>query len=715
MKSILDSFNKKIGTFLGISHLSKIEFMRKRVAFNWTLGSLISIIILTTLAYAISADIIGHFGITLLLLYAIDIPLFKSINYDLYQALFLAAIIITAFIYMLIFGGYAHSAGLVFVGLSCVISSTLNKSVKAAFLLFLLYVATIIGLAILDPFLKPHPDITPSTNFAFFIINTIWMSAAMMFFINSYLGDRNKYQLAETNRLQELDDAKTQLFTNITHEFRTPITLIDGMASQIKDSDPETKSAVCMIRKQSKRLLCLVNQILDLAKIDANTLKVHLVNTNVVEYLRYQVESFRSAAESKGVEFKLVMPFKDLTMDFDQEKLGAIVANLLNNALKFTEKGGAINIRVDKAAEDYLLFEVGDTGIGIAPEDQQKIFERFFQVESDQYLEGNGIGLTIVKEYVYLFGGRIDLKSERGKGTIFRIMLPITNDAPSTDIEFEFGHQVDDSQISAPGDGLVVDEKPLLLVIDDNREIVEYLKKILRHQYRIIESSDGFEGLEMAQKQIPDVIISDVMMPRMDGFEFLRKVKSDVTTSHIPVLMLTAKADRDSKLEGLQLGADAYLIKPFDQKELFIRLKKLIEMRKSLHERFQQIYPGGYACRESADIEEQFMAQIASVIDRNLDDENFNIKKLCVEIGMSHTQLYRKFSAITDITVNKYIRQYRLHKAKELLLNSDLNISQVALEVGMPNLAYFSRVFTEEFRKNPSKVRLEKIPGWDAK
>jgi signal transduction histidine kinase/DNA-binding response OmpR family regulator len=710
MKTILASFQKKIDAFLGSSYLSKIEFMRKRVAFNWTVGSLISIIILTILAYAMSADIIGHFGITLLLFYVIIIPLYKSRNYDLYQAIFLAAIIITAFIYMLIFGGYTHSAGLAFVGLTCVIASTLNKSVKAAFLLFLLYVATIIGLAILNPFLKPHPDITPSINFTFFIINTIWISAAMMFFINTYLADRNKYQLAETNRLQELDDAKTQLFTNITHEFRTPITLIDGMAGQIKVSDPETKSAVHMIRKQSKRLLSLVNQILDLAKIDTNTLKVHLVNANVMEYLTYQVESFRSASESKGIEFKLEMPFKDLTMDFDQEKLGAIIVNLLNNALKFTEKGGAINIRVDKTPDEFFVVVVEDTGIGIAPEDQQKIFDRFFQVKGDQYLEGNGIGLTIVKEYVYLLGGKIDLQSEEGKGTKFMIMLPIANDAPVIDIE----DQLDNSHLSTHEDRMEVDDHPLLLVIDDNREIVEYLRKILRHQYRVIESNDGHEGLEMAKKHVPDIIISDVMMPKMDGFEFLKKIKSDVATSHIPVLMLTARADQDSKLEGLNLGADAYLTKPFDREELFIRLKKLIDMRKMLHERFQKINSHAYHVKESVDIEDQFMNRISAIIDENLDDENFNIKKLCLETGMSHTQLYRKFSAITDITVNKYIRQYRLHKAKELLLSTNLNISQVALEVGMPNLAYFSRVFTDEFHTNPSKIRLEKAPGWDA-
>jgi len=714
MKTILASSNKKIDTFLGSSHLSKIEFMRKRVAFNWTLGSLISIIILTILAYAMDADIIGYFGITLLLFYVIIIPLYKNRNYDLYQALFLAAIIITAFIYMLLFGGYTHSAGLAFVGLTCVISSTLNKSVKAAFLLFLLYVATIIGLAILDPFLKPHPDITPSINFTFFIINTIWISAAMMFFINTYLADRNEYQLAETNRLQELDDAKTQLFTNITHEFRTPITLIDGMADQIKDSDPETKSAVRMIRKQSKRLLSLVNQILDLAKIDANTLKVHLVNADIMEYLRCQVESFRSAAESKEIEFKVAMPFKELTMDFDQEKLGAIAVNLLNNALKFTEKGGAINIRVDKLPDDFLILEVEDTGIGIAPEDQQKIFDRFFQVKGEQYMEGNGIGLTIVREYVNLLGGKIDLKSEEGQGTIFRVMLPITNDAPSIDIEDQLADQLDSNHVSTLEDSIEVDDHPLLLVIDDNREIVEYLRKLLGHLYRVIASNDGQEGLEIAKKHIPDIIISDVMMPKMDGFKFLNKIKSDIATSHIPVLMLTAKADQDSKLEGLSLGADAYLTKPFDREELLVRLKKLIEMRKMLHERFRKLNSHANDPRASVDIEDQFMNRIAAIIDENLDDENFNIKKLCLETGMSHTQLYRKFSAITDITVNKYIRQYRLHKAKELLLNTDLNISQVALEVGMPNLAYFSRVFTEEFHTNPSKVRLEKTTGWDA-
>lgn len=709
MKSFRLSIKEKLDHFLADPQLTPIEMMQKQVAFNWSIGTFISVLILTIFAYAIQANIIGHYGVVLLLLYAIDIPLFRRPDFSFYLSIFLAAIIITTFVFIVIFGGYTNSAGLVFVGLTCVMSSTLNNSRKAVILLFVLYVSTIIGLAVLNPYLTRHPDITPGINFTFFVINTIWMSAAMMFFIFQYLNERNKYQLAETNRLQELDKVKSQLFTNVSHEFRTPITLIDGMASQISDSDPETKSAVGMIRKQSKRLLSLVNQILDLAKIDANTLQVQLVNANVMEFLRYQVESFRSATESKGIQFRLKMPLEDLTMDFDQEKLGAIIVNLLNNALKFTERGETIDVYVDKTADDFLVLEVEDTGRGIAPEDQEKVFDRFYQVKTDNYVEGSGIGLTIVREYVSLFGGKIDLQSEKGKGTKFQIMLPIKNDVPATDIEFESGHQVDDNHLSTDQVGLEVDDNPLLLVIDDNREIVEYLKKIVYHQYRVIESNNGHQGLEMAKKHIPDIIISDVMMPQMDGFEFLKKIKSDIATSHIPVLMLTAKADKESKLEGLELGAEAYLVKPFDQEELFVRLKKLIDMRKLLHERFQKINPGKFIVNESNDFEDQFMTRISSIIDKNLDDEEFSIKKLCLEIGMSHTQLYRKFSAITDITVNKYIRQYRLHKAKDLLLNTNLNISQIALEVGMPNLAYFSRVFTEEFQINPSKVRLEKI------
>jgi response regulator RpfG family c-di-GMP phosphodiesterase len=266
-----------------------------------------------------------------------------------------------------------------------------------------------------------------------------------------------------------------------------------------------------------------------------------------------------------------------------------------------------------------------------------------------------------------------------------------------------------------PANDNVSNTKPLLLIIDDHKDIIDYLHMLLTSNYDIIHAGNGKEGYKLATEKIPDIIISDVMMPDMDGYEFLRKVKADFMTSHIPVLMLTARADRVSKLEGLSLGAEAYLVKPFDKEELFIRLRKLLEMRNILRRRYSDLKVDLDTSARHMDFEDQFIARVHQIIEANLDDEFFDITSLCRELAMSHTQLYRKFSALTDITVNKYIRRYRLHKALNLLRTKDLNVSQVCQEVGMPNPAYFSRIFTEEFGINPSKVKDHKITKeWDA-
>ena len=706
MKSFMALINRKMDQFIADPQISPIEMMRKKVAFNWTLGTAISIVVLTILAYTLDADIIGHYGVVLIIFYFIQIPVFRHHNFDLYQSIFLAALIITTFMFILIFGGYRNSAGLIFVGLTCVISSTLNKSVKAAFLLFFLYLATIIGLAILDPFLTPHPDITSGINFTFFIINTIWMSAAMMFFINTYLADRNKYQLAETNRLQELDDAKSQLFTNITHEFRTPITLIDGMADQIPPGGTETAEAIAQIKKQSKKLLSLVNQILDLSKIESNTIKTNFIQDNIIDYLKYLFESFQSAADLKGILFHYQYCINELIMDFDPEKLEAIVVNLVSNAIKFTPDGGKVIVMVNENS-GYLEIVVQDSGIGIPSDELHNIFKRFHRVKRDGYYEGNGIGLTIVKEFLKLMNGRVEVISELNKGSTFKILFPITQNAPKKSIGFRDFKPVKKVE-SEVEDKKCSNELPLLLIIDDHQDILVFLKTLLRQNYRLIEATNGKAGFEMVLEHVPDIIISDVMMPQMDGFEFLKRIKMDIRSSHIPVLMLTAKADRLSKLAGLELGAEAFLIKPFDKEELFIRLRKLLDLRKILINRYKTFDLSSLAVDKTMGIEDKFMKKIHEVIDAHIDDELFNISELCRELAMSHTQLYRKFSALTDVTVNKYIRRYRLHKGMDLLKHTDLNISQIALEVGLPNLAYFSRVFSEEFKINPSKVRKSK-------
>jgi signal transduction histidine kinase/DNA-binding response OmpR family regulator len=703
LKSIFLLSAKEIQRFTADPRLSQIELMRKQVAFNWTIGSFVSVILLTGLAYFLGARIIGHFGLVLIVMYAIDLPLFRKHNYDFYQAIFLALVILTAFIFMLIFGGYTHSAGLVFVGLTCVISSTLMRSLKAAFALFILYVATILGLAVMKPYLRPHPDITPEINFTFFIVNTIWMSAVMMFFVIEYLTQRNKYQLAETRRLQELDKAKSDLFASISHEFRTPLTLINGMANQIIDTGSSASGSAHQIVKQSKKLLHLVNQILDLGRIDSNTLQSHFIQSDVIRYLKYLSEPFHSAADSKGLAFQVKMAIDELEMDFDPEKLEGIVVNLIFNAIKFTDSGGSIMLAVDKSRDGFLEISVRDSGIGIEEREHQRIFDRFYQANPGHYQEGNGLGLTIVREYAQLAKGRVEVESEPGKGSTFKVRLPITRVAPSQDPVMDENRMSESpvpATVPAPSGGI----KPLLLIIDDHQEITDYLSILLRDQYDIIRADTGKKGYDLVLLKVPDIIISDVMMPEMDGFDFLKKLKSDFRISHIPVLLLTARADRSSVLQGLELGAEAYLIKPFDRQELFIRLRKLLDLRKILQDRYRRFEPGTSEPDPRFQLEDQFMQKVHRVIEENLDNESFDIHALCREVGVSRAQLYRKFHALTNLTIHKYIRSLRLAKARQLFHNSGLSVSEIAFRVGFKSLSSFSTAFTGEFGINPSKV-----------
>ncbi|MCK5280517.1 MAG: response regulator, partial [Cyclobacteriaceae bacterium] len=644
MKKLLGSLSTKIDHFLADPRLSQVEIIRKRVAFDWTLGSTFSVFLLTIFAFFMGVRILGIFGLVLLVYYAIIIPFFRKHNFDFYQAFFLAATILTAFVFILIFGGYMNSAGLIFVGLNCVISSLLMKSQRTAFFLFFLYIFTIIALAILDPYLHNHPDITPKINFLFFIINTIWMSAIQMFFVITYLKERNKYQLAETNRLKELDNVKTGLFTSISHEFRTPITLITGMADQIPHKDVLTINSIKIIKKHSSKLLNLVNQILDLAKIDSKAIKTHFIQTDIIDFLKYSLESYHSSAFSKEIQLTFNSNVEELNMDFDREKMEGIISNLVSNAIKYTPSAGKISLNVNYRANkkldqirsgEFLEIIIEDSGIGISAEKQLKIFDKYYQVndESDIKYEGYGIGLTIVKEYVKLLNGEIFVQSEIGKGSQFKVVLPVTRN-------FELALSVKDDKIETPDivpDNIEIIEtenQTIVLIVEDNEDVMNYLYTLLSDKYHIIKANNGKTGLEKALEYVPDIILSDVMMPEMDGIEFLKKVKEDIRTSHIPFVILTAKADIQSRLEGLEYGAEAYLVKPFNKQELFIRLKKLLDLRKILQKRYQSNELEKEQESYFTKFEDQFIRKVQEAIDAHLDDELFTIKELCRELAM---------------------------------------------------------------------------------
>jgi signal transduction histidine kinase/ligand-binding sensor domain-containing protein/DNA-binding response OmpR family regulator len=547
--------------------------------------------------------------------------------------------------------------------------------------------------------------------------------------------------VAEAHRLKELDAIKTRLYTNITHEFRTPLTIIKGMAEQEIDEKgqlPPEKNLenAQMIRRNSDRLLRLVNQMLDLRKLESGAMPVNMINGDLLAYLKYIVESFHSYAESKKIQLQFQTRLEEFRMDYDPEKLMNILSNLISNAIKFTPEGGKVEVVVGGAASAErtrsafrnVPIQVKDTGIGIPPEKQAHIFDRFYQVEdeSTRTTEGTGIGLALTGELVKLLKGELTMRSTPGEGTEFTIVLPVTNQAPA---EFSAnrdavkdriapfiatsGKLYTPSRLAKPASG----DLPLALIIEDNEEMVQYLSSCLEGDYRLQVARNGQEGINSALEVIPDIIVSDVMMPGKDGFEVCRTLKKNERSSHIPIVLLTAKADMESKLEGLQRGADAYLPKPFHKGELLIRLQKLLELRKKLRQYYLSIAAGnGEDTPEEktlpgAEIEDKFVQKVREVVEAHLGDWHFNVSDLCKKVAMSHSQLHRKLTALTGYSTNRFIRFIRLSEAKRLLSESDHNISEVAYQTGFRDPVYFTRVFGKEFGMTPSAFRKKRKDG----
>ena len=514
----------------------------------------------------------------------------------------------------------------------------------------------------------------------------------------------------QAEQLLEIDKAKSRFFTNISHEFRTPLTIISGMIDQIK-TKPELwlEKGSKMIKENTQNLLNLVNQILDLRKLESQKLELNLVQGDIVQYLRYIISSFQPFAKSNGLQLHFLAAQPSIQMDYDSDKMLRIVSNLLSNALKYTSKGGHVYFHIDKKEinnAEFLQIRVQDTGKGI-PEDQiHNIFDRFYQLDESIAATGQstGIGLALVKELVRLMNGSIKVESELEKGTTFEIQLPITTNSPVINVQTELPDyiaQVESSSQEVFTQGREPTENPILLIVEDNADVVQFLIACLEDHYHLLIARNGQEGIDKAIEQVPDLIVSDVMMPKKDGFELCKTLKTDERTSHIPIILLTAKADFESKIEGLTKGADAYLAKPFEQKELLVRLKKLLELRQKLQQKYQSPEfidtPSGH--------EDAFIQKVQKAVLDNLDDEDFDIVRLCRELAMSRSQIHRKLKALTDKSTSIFIRSIRLQKGRELLQTTDLSISEIAYQVGFRHPNHFSNFYSDVFGESPSETR----------
>jgi signal transduction histidine kinase/CheY-like chemotaxis protein/AraC-like DNA-binding protein/ligand-binding sensor domain-containing protein len=546
------------------------------------------------------------------------------------------------------------------------------------------------------------------------------------------------FEKREAQKIKELDVIKTQLYTNITHEFRTPLTVILGMVQQIRSNTGEQlENGLNMIERNGKSLLKLVNEMLDLSKLEAGKMELNPVSGDVIQFLRYVVESFHSLAESQHKQLHYLSSLDLLYTEYDAEKLQQILSNLLSNALKFTEEKGNIyiSISMDKTGDQnvQLVIRIKDTGIGISEDKIMHVFDRFYQADKShtRSAEGTGIGLALTKQLVLLMSGSIEVKSPpvgARKGTEFMVSLPMKG------LNYEEPTAVHApsilEKVPAPPSPVLVsstiteptpkDEGAgvLILLVEDNADVVAYTASCLP-EYRLAVGKDGKEGFEIACDKTPDLIITDVMMPYVDGFEMCKRLRLDVRTSHIPIIMLTAKADMESKLEGLEHGADAYLEKPFYKEELKLRIKKLLEQRKHL----QRVYSGlaGFhnalpspdnrpadglsMAVEMPEIEGTFVRKIREQIECHLGDELYGVEQLARDVFMSYSQLHRKTVALTGHSPQQFIRNIRLQKAMDLLTNTDDAIANISAICGFSDASYFGKVFKKELGMTPQAWR----------
>lgn len=522
-----------------------------------------------------------------------------------------------------------------------------------------------------------------------------------------------KVAIAEAAQLRQLDTFKTKLYTNITHEFRTPLTVIQGITQNISGHSEEKK----LIQRNSRQLLHLINQMLDLTKHDEQKVSVHLIQGDVLSYLRYVTESFHSLAIQQKINLNFYADSEVILMDYDPDKLLRILSNLILNALKFTPEYGKILITTKHQTIPFetLLLTIRDTGIGIPAASLPYIFDRFYQVnnESPHLSEGTGVGLALTKELINLLGGTIHVESQPKQGTSFHISLPISRNAlfqeelPAPTLDFSLVSTTPQSapqRQEATTSDIQKQEKPLLLIVEDNADVRQYLTICLQKQYYLIYAHNGQEGVEIAMDHIPDSIISDVMMPRLDGFELCQILKKDQRTSHIPIILLTARATIEDRLSGLEQGADAYLAKPFSEAELHIRLRNLIELRASLRQRYASALPELANLPEN-DPEALFLQRLNQFIHERLDDERLTVERLSKAMLMNRVQLHRKLSALTGLSPSAYLKKRRLHYAHRLLQDTNLRVGEIASRVGFSTHAHFSRSYRQEFGEAPSVVQ----------
>ncbi len=566
---------------------------------------------------------------------------------------------------------------------------------------------------------------------ALLIVLVVIIAAVVLIYRGYVLKTRMNEQMAKKNdelkRLNEevvqLTDSRLVFFTNISHELRTPLTLIaDPIELLLEDESIKGRSRelLLMVKRNALSLQQLVGTILDFRKIQNGKMQLKLSRFNIVEAISTWTNDFRLTASRKHIDLQCHVTglTEDGNVVADKEKVARIVFNLLSNALKYTPDGGRIDVMLNSESDERLRLEVHDSGKGIDSADAAKVFERFYQAKGSS--SGTGIGLALVKSFVELHHGTVAVESSPGNGAAFIVIMPrIQVGLLSDDVTENIQPDIDESQYVSDErlhegklQQVIADnaDKPTILVVDDNNDIRQYERTLLEGKYFVLEARDGKEGLEMAKKEIPDLVVCDVMMPVMDGMEFCANLKSTVATSHIPVVMLTAKNLDEQRVEGYVQGADSYITKPFNSKVLMARIDNLLKSRAQLRSLFiadESVSidnSGAERTAELADPDKLFMKKLHDVIQKNLGNSDFGVEDVASEIGLSRVQLYRKVKAMTGSSVVDILRKARLAKARHLLQTTKCSISEIAFEVGFSTPSYFTKCFKEEYGIKPGEV-----------
>jgi DNA-binding response OmpR family regulator/two-component sensor histidine kinase len=526
----------------------------------------------------------------------------------------------------------------------------------------------------------------------------------------------NRYLIKRRSaeKLKQLDTVKSRFFANISHEFRTPLSLIlsplQKSLAQPAITLPQTD--IEMMYRNATRLHILINQLLDLSRIESGKMKLQLEETDIRRMITTLCSAFQSRADQRDIDYQVNLQ-DDIGNGFvDRDKVEKIIYNLVSNAFKFTPDGGRIVVEARK--EFGIIIRVLDNGIGIANAHIPFIFDRFYQVDDSptRLREGTGIGLSLAKELADVHHGSLQVISQEGIGSEFVLTIPI--DRRDYRLE-DFVRSTDGKQDVNPRlheiadvdkkifDEVENEELPLILIAEDNRDMRSFIRETLMPDYRIVEAEDGLQAWEKTKEIIPDLIITDLMMPRMDGTTFCEKLKRTWATSHIPVVMLTAKAGQESKIDGLQRGADDYLVKPFDVQELKVRVLNLVVQRKKLRELYRQeitLQPKDVVVTS---VDAEFLQKVLAILEERFSDSDFGVEEFNRAIGFSRMQLHRKLKALTDQSTGEFIKHFRLEKAKQYLVIKGAQVSQVAYDCGFNNLSHFSKTFKDHTGMTPSE------------